>query len=82
MKVLLISANTEQINMPEQVHLIIATRSDPPLPLLARLRSQDHLTELRSIDYAKQALEYLPLKDSIWHSVAATALGFGYGLAG
>jgi LuxR family maltose regulon positive regulatory protein len=37
-------------NLPDQVHLIIATRSDPPLPLLARLRSQNQLTELRAAD--------------------------------
>ncbi len=37
-------------NLPQQMHLIIATRSDPPLPLLARLRSQNQLTELRAAD--------------------------------
>ena len=37
-------------NLPEQMHMIIATRSDPPLPLLARLRSQNQLTELRAAD--------------------------------
>jgi LuxR family maltose regulon positive regulatory protein len=37
-------------NLPEQMHLIIATRSDPPLPLLARLHSQNQLTELRAAD--------------------------------
>jgi LuxR family maltose regulon positive regulatory protein len=36
-------------NLPEQVHMIIATRSDPPLPL-ARVRSQNLLTELRAAD--------------------------------
>jgi LuxR family maltose regulon positive regulatory protein len=36
-------------NLPEQMHLIIATRSDPPLPL-ARFRSQNLLTELRAAD--------------------------------
>jgi len=36
-------------NMPEQMHLIISTRSDPPLPL-ARFRSQNLLTELRTAD--------------------------------
>ncbi len=36
-------------NLPEQMHLIIATRSDPPLPL-ARVRSQNLLTELRAAD--------------------------------
>ena len=37
-------------NLPEQMHMIIATRSDPPLPQLARLRSQNQLTELRAAD--------------------------------
>ena len=36
-------------NLPEQMHMIIATRSDPPLPL-ARVRSQNLLTELRAAD--------------------------------
>ena len=36
-------------NLPEQMHLILATRSDPPLPL-ARIRSQNLLTELRAAD--------------------------------
>ena len=27
-------------NLPEQMHLVIATRSDPPLPILDRLRSR------------------------------------------
>ena len=37
-------------NLPEQMHMIIATRSDPPLPQLARLRSQNQLIELRAAD--------------------------------
>jgi len=36
-------------NLPEQMHLIIATRADPPLRL-ARVRSQNLLTELRATD--------------------------------
>jgi len=36
-------------NLPEQMHLIIATRADPPLRL-ARVRSQKLLTELRAAD--------------------------------
>ena len=31
------------------MHLVIATREEPPLPL-ARLRAQDQLTELRAAD--------------------------------
>jgi len=36
-------------HLPPQMHLVIATREDPPLPL-ARLRAGDHLTELRAAD--------------------------------
>ena len=36
-------------NLPKQMHMIIATRSDPPLPF-ARIRSQNQLTELRAAD--------------------------------
>ncbi len=36
-------------HLPHQLHLIMATRADPPLPL-ARLRTRGHLTEIRSAD--------------------------------
>ncbi len=36
-------------HLPPQMHLIIATREDPHLPL-ARLRARSHLTELRAAD--------------------------------
>jgi LuxR family maltose regulon positive regulatory protein len=36
-------------HLPPQMHLVIATREDPPLPL-ARLRVRDQLTELRAAD--------------------------------
>ncbi|HZG68865.1 MAG TPA: BTAD domain-containing putative transcriptional regulator, partial [Herpetosiphonaceae bacterium] len=36
-------------HLPPQLHLILATRSDPPLPL-ARLRARRQLTELRAQD--------------------------------
>ena len=36
-------------HLPDRLHLIMATRSDPPLPL-ARLRSRGQLTELRAAD--------------------------------
>ena len=35
--------------LPPQIHLVIATREDPPLPL-ARLRVRDQLIELRAAD--------------------------------
>src|SRR5438309_1043534 len=36
-------------HLPPQMHLVIATREDPPLPL-ARLRAGGQLTEVRAID--------------------------------
>jgi LuxR family transcriptional regulator, maltose regulon positive regulatory protein len=36
-------------HLPPQLHLVIATREDPPLPL-ARLRARGHLTEVRAAD--------------------------------
>jgi LuxR family maltose regulon positive regulatory protein len=47
--------------LPPQIHLVIATREDPHLPL-ARLRSQDQLTELRAADLrftSSEAAEFL-----------------------
>src|SRR5438132_1778499 len=48
-------------HLPPQMHLVIATREDPQLPL-ARLRSRSHLTELRAADLrftASEAAEFL-----------------------
>ena len=48
-------------NLPAQLHLLIATRSDPPLPL-ARLRSRGQLVERRAADLrftAAEAAEFL-----------------------
>src|SRR5438067_7850385 len=36
-------------HLPPQMHLVIATREDPQLPL-ARLRARGHLTEVRAVD--------------------------------
>jgi len=36
-------------HLPQQMHLVIVTREDPPLPL-ARLRARGQLTELRAAD--------------------------------
>jgi LuxR family maltose regulon positive regulatory protein len=36
-------------HLPPQIHLVLATREDPPLPL-ARLRARGQLTELRAAD--------------------------------
>jgi len=48
-------------NQPPQMHLVIATREDPHLPL-ARLRAKDQLTELRATDLrftSSEAVEFL-----------------------
>ena len=45
-------------NLPPQMHLVIATRADPPLPL-ARLRVRGQLTELRAAD-----LQFTPAEAS------------------
>src|SRR6266702_3421033 len=43
-------------HLPPQMHLVIATREDPHLPL-ARLRARGHLTELRAADLRFTAAE-------------------------
>src|SRR5216683_2287127 len=43
-------------HLPPQMHLILATRSDPPLPL-ARLRARGQLTELRAAELRFGAAE-------------------------
>ncbi len=48
-------------HQPPQMHLVIATREDPQLPL-ARLRARDQLTELRATDLrftSSEAAEFL-----------------------
>jgi LuxR family maltose regulon positive regulatory protein len=48
-------------HLPPQMHLVIATREDPQLPL-ARFRAQDQLTELRGADLrftAPEATDFL-----------------------
>ena len=48
-------------HLPPQMHLVIATREDPQLPL-ARLRARSHLTEVRAADLrftASEAAEFL-----------------------
>ncbi len=43
-------------HLPDHLHLLMATRSDPPLPL-ARLRSRGQLTEVRAADLRFTAAE-------------------------
>ncbi len=54
-------------HLPPQMHLIIATREDPQLPL-ARLRARDQLTELRASDLRftpSEATEFLNQRMSL-----------------
>jgi LuxR family maltose regulon positive regulatory protein len=43
-------------HLPPQVHLLITTRADPPLPL-ARLRAQTEMVEIRASDLRFSAEE-------------------------
>jgi LuxR family transcriptional regulator, maltose regulon positive regulatory protein len=62
--------------LPTTLHLVLLTRSDPPLPL-ARLRAQSHVHELRAEDmqfslvetqlFLRQVLPYLLPDDAIVH---------------
>jgi LuxR family transcriptional regulator, maltose regulon positive regulatory protein len=57
-------------HLPENVHLVIATRADPALPL-ARLRARGDLTEIRAADLrfsASEAAAYL--KDAMGLSLS------------
>jgi LuxR family maltose regulon positive regulatory protein len=47
-------------HLPPSLHLVLATRADPPLPL-ARLRARGQLTELRAADLRFTAGEAAPL---------------------
>jgi len=52
-------------HLPSRVHLVIATRADPPLPL-SRLRAGDQLVELRAADLAFSSEESIRfLSDSM-----------------
>lgn len=52
-------------HLPPQVHLIIASRSDPPLPL-ARFRASGRLAELRGADLRFTLEESAALLQDVW----------------
>jgi LuxR family maltose regulon positive regulatory protein len=52
-------------HLPPQLHLVIASRSDPPL-LLARLRAQDRLAELRAADLRFTPEESRSFLQEVW----------------
>ncbi len=75
-------------HLPPRLHLVIATRADPPLPL-ARLRTRGHLTEIRAADLRFTSLETtafltralgLPLSDEDIASLEARTEGWIAGL--
>lgn len=53
-------------HMPDTVHVVIATRSDPPLPI-ARLRSQNQVNELRANELRFTADETAEFLNRIFH---------------
>ncbi|MBC8164117.1 MAG: LuxR family transcriptional regulator, partial [Roseiflexaceae bacterium] len=62
-------------HLPPQIHLVIATRENPPLPL-ARLRARGHLTELRAAELRftpAEAAEFLNQTMGLNLSAAAIA---------
>jgi len=75
-------------NMPYQMHLVILTRVDPPLPL-ARLRSRGKLVELRdrelrftleeTASFLRQVMQ-LPVSDAHVASLGARTEGWAAGL--
>ena len=50
---------------PAQLHLVLSTRSDPPLPL-TRLRAGDKLAELRTADLRFTPVESAALLREVW----------------
>jgi LuxR family maltose regulon positive regulatory protein len=52
-------------HLPPQLHVVIASRSDPPLPL-ARLRAGGRLAELRAVDLRFTAQESSALLRDLW----------------
>lgn len=62
-------------NCPKNFHLVIATRSDPPLPL-ARLRARWQIVELRTADLSFSELEATQfLNDSMGLDLDARSIG-------
>jgi len=56
-------------HLPPQIHLVIATREDPNLPL-ARLRARDQLTELRAADLRFTPFEVADFLSKRWVSTS------------
>jgi LuxR family maltose regulon positive regulatory protein len=75
-------------HQPHQAHLVITTRSDPPLPL-ARLRARGHMTEIRASDlrftekeasyFFNQSMQLVLEKEDI-HSLEMRTEGWAVGM--
>jgi LuxR family transcriptional regulator, maltose regulon positive regulatory protein len=52
-------------HLPRRLHLVVSTRTDPPLPL-ARLRARDQLAELRATDLRFTADESAAFLRDVW----------------
>ena len=59
-------------HLPPQLHLVITTRADPPLPL-ARLRARGELVEMRAADLRFTADEARPTSTTRWASISPRA---------
>ncbi|MGH2515268.1 MAG: AAA family ATPase, partial [Ktedonobacterales bacterium] len=59
-------------HLPAQLHLVIATREDPPVPL-ARLRARGQLTELRAADLRFTPAEAAAFLNSVMGLTLSTA---------
>ncbi|MFC5930391.1 helix-turn-helix transcriptional regulator [Cryobacterium melibiosiphilum] len=53
-------------HLPERMHLVVASRSDPPLPL-ARLRARGDLTEVRAADLRFTSAEASAFLSQVMH---------------
>jgi LuxR family transcriptional regulator, maltose regulon positive regulatory protein len=64
-----------QSHLPPRLHLVVASRSDPPLPL-ARLRASGQLVELRAADLRFTPEEAAALLEEVWKlDLPAEAVG-------
>ena len=67
-------------HLPDSLHLVLATRADPPLPL-ARLRARGQLTEVRTADLRFTVEEAAALLRQATGARSARRVGGGAGVA-
>ncbi|MEQ8673765.1 MAG: LuxR C-terminal-related transcriptional regulator [Aggregatilineales bacterium] len=75
-------------HLPENLHILMTTRADPPLPL-SRLRARGHLSEIRAADlrFTSDEISHLfsdvmaiPLDDAQLHMLTTRTEGWAAGL--